>query len=566
MSPATSHPLLIDLLMAEKKLTEKNLETILREQEKHSLGLEEAIVQLGLAKEDDIARIYAHYFQLELFQGPMPKVGPDLKTFLPEKFARDNHVLPLVEPGQPFRVLLLDPSDISLLQEVQLYTGQKAQPMVGILSKINEGLDAIYGARDAVKEITTEIQPDKMEIVEEDEELLDLNRVIPESKETQIVRLVNRILEGALRERASDIHTEPFPDEIKIRYRIDGVLQEITPPPKSLYVALISRLKVLCKMDIAEKRIPQDGSFTMAIDDKRIDCRVSTVPTVYGERMVLRILNKDAVPMDLTSLGFEKRQLEDFVAGASSPHGLQLVTGPTGSGKSTTLYATLSLLRSPKKNILTIEDPVEYKFNGINQVQVKSQVGLTFASALRAFLRQDPDIIMVGEVRDQETAEICLRAALTGHLVLSTLHTNDAVTAITRLQNMGIERFLLASTLRVVEAQRLVRRLCPHCKTATKPSVEMVDKYGLDPKVDIFKPKGCPECRGNGYRGRVAIYEVVRITPGVSDLIQNNATLNEIKDQAHKEGMWSLLDSGLNKAKNGITSMEEVLAVTMGEE
>jgi type IV pilus assembly protein PilB len=319
-------------------------------------------------------------------------------------------------------------------------------------------------------------------------------------------------------------------------------------------------------MDIAEKRIPQDGSFTMAIDDKRIDCRVSTVPTVYGERMVLRILNKDAVPMDLTSLGFEKRQLEDFVLGAQSPHGLQLVTGPTGSGKSTTLYATLSLLRSPKKNILTIEDPVEYKFNGINQVQVKAQVGLTFASALRAFLRQDPDIIMVGEVRDQETAEICLRAALTGHLVLSTLHTNDAVTAISRLQNMGIERFLLASTLRVVEAQRLVRRLCPHCKVASKPTQEMVDKYGFDPNHELFKPKGCPECRGNGYRGRVAIYEVVRITAPISELIQTNAPLPEIRQEAHNEGMWSLLDSGIQKAKNGVTSLEEIVAVTMGEE
>ena len=320
-------------------------------------------------------------------------------------------------------------------------------------------------------------------------------------------------------------------------------------------------------MDIAEKRVPQDGAIGLKSGDKRIDLRVSTVPTVYGEKMVMRILDKGAIPIELTGLGFDQRQSKDLIESIQMPHGLMLVTGPTGSGKSTTLYACLNKLNDPDTNICTVEDPVEYKFKGINQVQVKTQVGLTFAGALRAFLRQDPDVIMVGEVRDQETAQICLRAALTGHFVLSTIHTNDSLSAVNRLVDMGIEPFLLASTLRVLEAQRLIRRLCKHCREPFECDAETAKLYSLEAGQTLYRPKGCDECRGSGYRGRVGVFEVVRITPRMANLIQTRAPLPEMRTAAREEGMKLLLDSGLDKVRAGMSSLEEVLTVAMsGEE
>ncbi len=329
---------------------------------------------------------------------------------------------------------------------------------------------------------------------------------------------------------------------------------------------IISRFKVLAKMDIAEKRVPQDGAIAIRTGDRRIDLRVNTVPTVFGEKMVMRLLDKGNIPLQLTGLGFDERQSSDLIEAIRMPHGLMLVTGPTGSGKSTTLYACLNLLNEPKTNICTVEDPVEYKFKGMNQVQVKSQVGLTFSTALRAFLRQDPDVIMVGEVRDQETAQICLRAALTGHFVLSTLHTNDALAAVSRLQDMGIEPFLLASTLRALEAQRLVRKLCAHCKEPYDCDATTAERFGMEPGTRLYRPKGCDTCRGVGYRGRIGIFEVVRITPGMARLIQQRTPLPEMREAARHEGMRLLIDSGLEKAKQGVTSLEAVLSVAMSDE
>jgi len=319
-------------------------------------------------------------------------------------------------------------------------------------------------------------------------------------------------------------------------------------------------------MDIAEKRVPQDGAIALRGGGKRIDLRVSTVPTVYGEKMVMRLLDKGAIPIELTGLGFDQRQSTDLVESIQMPHGLMLVTGPTGSGKSTTLYACLNLLNKPDTNICTVEDPVEYKFKGMNQVQVKAMVGLTFASALRAFLRQDPDVIMVGEVRDQETAQICLRAALTGHFVLSTIHTNDSLSAVNRLVDMGIEPFLLASTLRVLEAQRLIRRLCKECREAYDCDPETAKQYGLEAGQTLYRPKGCDHCRGVGYRGRVGVFEVVRITSRMSSLIQTKAPLPELRVAAREEGMKLLLDSGMDKVREGIASLEDVLTVASGDE
>jgi type IV pilus assembly protein PilB len=343
------------------------------------------------------------------------------------------------------------------------------------------------------------------------------------------------------------------------------VLHEMPSPSKAVLTMILSRFKILAKMDIAEKRIPQDGAISVRGADKRFDLRVNTVPTVYGEKMVMRILDKEAIPLELTGLGLDERQVTDLMEAVTMPHGLALVTGPTGSGKSTTLYSCLNLLNEPKTNICTVEDPVEYRFKGINQVQVKPQIGLTFQGALRAFLRQDPDVIMVGEVRDQETAEICLRAALTGHFVLSTIHTNDALSAVTRLQDMGIEPFLLASTLRVLEAQRLVRRLCTHCREPYQVDAELAKQHNLIEGETLYRPKGCLHCRRVGYRGRVGVFEVIRITPHLAELIQNRTPLVEMRKAAVAEGMKLLFDSALDKARSGLTSLEAALTVAVSE-
>ncbi|MEI8241619.1 MAG: GspE/PulE family protein, partial [Actinomycetota bacterium] len=379
---------------------------------------------------------------------------------------------------------------------------------------------------------------------------------------------VNQILEQALRSGASDIHIEPFEDSCAIRLRVDGSLRELVPPPRSQFISIVSRFKILAKMDIAEKRIPQDGAIALRTGGKRIDLRVSTVPTVYGEKMVMRILDKGAIPIELTGLGFDERQSKDLIESIQMPHGLMLVTGPTGSGKSTTLYACLNKLNEPDVNLCTVEDPVEYKFKGINQVQVKAQVGLTFSGALRAFLRQDPDVIMVGEVRDQETAGICLRAALTGHFVLSTIHTNDSLSAVNRLVDMAIEPFLLASTLRVLEAQRLIRRLCKECKEPFECDAEIAKAHGFEVGQELYRPKatGCEYCRGSGYKGRVGVFEVVRITPRMAYLIQTRASLPELREAARGEGMKLLLDSGKDKVRAGMTSLEEVLTVASSDD
>jgi type IV pilus assembly protein PilB len=377
---------------------------------------------------------------------------------------------------------------------------------------------------------------------------------------------VNRILNGAIADGASDIHLEPHPDELKVRLRIDGALADYTPVPKTSAIPLVSRIKILCKMDIAEKRVPQDGAMQVNFRGRQIDLRVSTVPTIWGEKVVMRVLNKEAVSLELASLGFTERQQEYFRHAADASHGLIYVTGPTGSGKSTTLYATLTLLKSPTKNLLTVEDPVEYKLPGINQTQVKAGVGLDFARVLRAFLRQDPDVIMVGEVRDAETAQICLRAALTGHLVLSTLHTNDALSTVSRLTDLGLEPFMLAASLRLIEAQRLVRRLCVHCKDPFMPNEEIQHTYGIPAGMTIFRPKGCENCRKTGYRGRIGIFEVVPINPPLANLIQDRVSVNELKKEGKKQGIMFLKDHGIERAKQGITSLEEVNRVTLVEE
>jgi len=562
---ATSQrPLILELFMERKVVTEKDLPRLQSIQVKNNISIEEAIASSNLATEKEIAQAYCDYFKLPILEDEqvdkLVESAYDLARLLPERFARANKIVPVGREGDTLKLAVVNPSEIFIVQEIYLYTGHKVTLNVASISAIQKALNTLYGARDEVKELASGLMEDGT-YEEEEEEVLDLNKAIPSTRETQVVIFVNKMFESSIQQRASDIHIEVYAEEIRIRFRIDGILNEVPPPPKAMFVPLVSRIKILSKLDIAEKRIPQDGAITMRYENTKIDVRVSTCPTVYGEKVVMRILNKAKLPLDFEALGFQKQQLDAFIRGINCPNGLIYVTGPTGSGKSTTLYTALQMLNSPEKNIMTVEDPVEYKFHGINQVQVKPKVGLTFAAALRSFLRQDPDIIMLGETRDAETAEICLRAALTGHLVLSTLHTNDALSAISRLEDMGIEPFLLSSTLRLVEAQRLIRRLCPNCKQAYKPNPELIQKYGFSESDTLYTHVGCEQCNGLGYKGRVGLYEVIFISRALADMIQRHEPLPALIAQAKRDGAKMIFDAGIDKVREGATSLEEVITV-----
>jgi type IV pilus assembly protein PilB len=566
-------PLILELLSRRNWFDAQRLEEIEQTLQKAKPGTlyEVTLIKAGFISEQEVASIYSEDLFLPIVNSTIEAcpVEKELGGLLPEKLCVDRLICPLMVRDAVLDVAFVSPEEMGVVDELQLMTGLRINPMIAPLSVVESRLDVLYrSTRDtkAIGEGTDDFAGLEEDRDNDNENILDLDMVPPADSNGRIVRMVNQIVEQALRNRASDIHLEPFEDGCKFRLRIDGVLHELPPPSKSIFIMIVSRLKVLAKMDIAEKRIPQDGAIALRTGDKRIDLRVNTVPTVYGEKMVMRILDKGAIPLELTGLGLDERQSRDLHESIQSPYGLALVTGPTGSGKSTTLYSCLNQLNEPKVNICTVEDPVEYKFKGMNQVQVKAQVGLTFSSALRAFLRQDPDIIMVGEVRDQETAEICLRAALTGHFVLSTIHTNDALSAVTRLQDMGIEPFLLSCALRVLEAQRLVRRLCPNCKEPYEVSAELADQHRLVQGETFYRPKGCLQCRRMGYRGRVGVFEIVRITPRLTQLIQKRTPLDQLRKAAREEGMKMLFDSALDKVRQGLTSLEAALSVTMAED
>jgi len=571
-------PLIVQLLVERGQFDQENLEAVRAVQRKEKLPLEEIVIRKGFSNEQDIAAAYADYFLMPLFEPAKQEANldPRLAQRLPEKLCRDHLIAPVAIDGDTLDVVFFTPNELHIVDELQLLTGLAVRPLIATLSTVEGLLARLYEESAWLGGDGVGDSADFEELVEGDEdeaagegaadEVVHLDQPPPPGRDGRIIRYVNQVLEQALRGGASDIHFEPFEGRCRVRLRIDGNLNEIAPPPQPLFLPIISRIKVLAKMDIAEKRVPQDGAIALKSGDKRVDVRVSTVPTVHGEKVVLRVLDKSAIPLRLADLGLDERQSNDLVESIKMPHGLMLVTGPTGSGKSTTLYACLNLLNKPHENICTVEDPVEYKFTGINQIQVKSQVGLTFASALRSFLRQDPDIIMVGEVRDSETAQICLRAALTGHFVLSTLHTNDALAAVNRLQDMDIEPFLLASTLRVLVAQRLIRRLCEKCRQPYDCDPETARRFGLRAGETLYRPAGCKECRECGYRGRVGIFEVIRITARMANLIQTRTPLAELRQAAVEQGMKLLRDSSLEKVRQGTTSLEEALRITISEE
>jgi len=570
-----THPLLVELLLQRGLLDRKKMEVLREARAKDSGPLEQLLVKKGLVSERAIAEAYAEHLFLPLFEPTRKSLVVDggLRRLLPEKLCRDQLIAPVRAGNDFLELAFVTPNEMLIIDEVQLLTGLPVRPLIATLSVVEGMLNLLFGG---AAQATSEFLSGSSEFEEEeggtDEATTDLEDAVlhldqppPPGRDGAIIRLVNNILEFALRTGASDIHLEPFEDGCKVRLRLDGMLHEIPPPPRSLFLPVVSRFKILAKMDIAEKRLPQDGAIALRSGDKRVDLRVSSVPTIYGEKVVMRILDKTAVAMQLSGLGFDPKQEQDLVEAIRLPHGLMMVTGPTGSGKSTTLYACLNLLNEADTNICTVEDPVEYKFKGMNQVQVKAQIGLTFAQALRSFMRQDPDVIMVGEVRDPETAEICLRAALTGHFVLSTIHTNDSLSAVSRLHDMGIEPFLLAATLRVLEAQRLIRRLCKECKEAYDCDAATAQLHKLETGQTLYRPGGCNACRGTGYRGRVGIFEVVRIDPHLAEQIQNHTPLPVLRRATQERGIKLLIDSAMDKVRAGTTSLEEALGVTMAD-
>ncbi len=561
-----------ELLIREGLITPNQLEKAISVQRQESGRLGEILIKLDMVKEDQIVSVLGKQLNVPFFTlgtGMLkPVAGQGLEHLILQEFALKNFVLPLSRTLRSLTVAMFDPLDFILIDNLKKLTGCEINPVIATRADIKKAIEEFYGKsamlRDAVESsynINATIQESSDDLGQE----LSLDKLIARAEEAPVVKIVDLIIRQAIEEGASDIHIEPFKDKTSLRYRIDGRLCEIPPPAKHLHLPIVSRVKILAKMDIAEKRLPQDGAILVRINDRPIDIRVSIIPTIYGEKAVMRILDRGSRVLDLNSAGFDSRQLEHVRKAINQPYGLVFVTGPTGSGKSTTLYAILSEIKNPTKNIVTVEDPVEYKMDGINQVQIKPEVGLTFAAALRSFLRQDPDIMMVGEVRDLETAQICIRSALTGHLVLSTLHTNDAPSAANRLMDIGVEPYMLAPSLLVVIAQRLIRKLCPECKEAYEPTAEQLKGTNIKGEL-IYRHKGCSKCNNTGYKGRTNICEVMPCTLEIQDLINQRAPYQKIREVARAAGMQTLYESGLKKVEAGITSLEEVFSVTLGVE
>lgn len=575
---------LSEILMEQGTLNAEQIKRAQLYSKQNNVPVAEAIIKFGFANEEQVTMALSKHFAIPYASKEngilVPEREQNLQEIIPEKFARENMIIPLFVEESELAVAVLDPTNVFLLENIKMMSGKQVQPFIASKSQLLNVIDSFYSNKNLLDEVMNEAAKPTAEdpaAAESDEDVdvagyLDLDKISPTS--SQYVKQVNAILRQAIAERTSDIHLEMFDERVSLRFRIDGSLYERTAPAKESVNAIISRIKILSKLDIAEKRLPQDGSFTIHYQNRSIEVRVSVCPAVYGEKLVLRILDKGTGEMNVDKLGFEPEQKKAFLEAANLPHGLIFLTGPTGSGKSTTLNAVLTTIRTPELNFMTLEDPVEYKLAGISQVQVKPAIGLTFAAGLRSFLRQDPDVILVGEVRDNETAEACLKAALTGHLVLSTLHTNEALGAVPRLIDMGMEPFLLASSLALVAAQRLVRMLCPYCKVPHIPDPAMmariIQEGHLNPKDanswTFFKSVGCPRCFGTGFAGRRAIYEVYRMSEEMRNIIYKTQDLVELKRAAVRSGALNLRANGWRKVIRGQTTVDEILSITTADE
>ncbi len=536
---------------------------------------ERTLIEKKVVTEDKLLSLLSEFYNFPAVDLRKIEIPPDIVKIVPRVTAEKFLVLPFDKKGPVLKLAMANPSDIQIRERIRFTTGFKVQPYVALPFRIREKLIEVYGKAEEefFSRLKSELEKEKVasetegfETVSITSQVVSLDDLKSLASQAPIVKLVNALILEAIQKGASDIHIEPFEKELRIRYRVDGVLRVVAKYSPEIKDAVVARIKVLSGLDIAEKRLPQDGRMKATFKGRQIDFRVSTVPTIYGEKVVLRILDKGALKLDLSELGLEEREYNLLLKAIHSPYGMVLVTGPTGSGKTTTLYSSLLTVNKPEVNIMTVEDPVEYNLYGINQVQVNPEIGLTFARALRAFLRQDPDIIMVGEIRDTETAEIGVEAALTGHLVLSTLHTNDAPSTVTRLVDMGIEPFLVSSSVILVIAQRLARQICPYCKEPYKYPPEVLKEVGFTDEeiahLQTYKGKGCEKCDYTGYKGRVALYEVMEVVPEIKDAIVKGKNADEIRKLAKKHGMRTLREIGRIKIAKGITTPEEVLRVT----
>ena len=572
-----------ELLIEDQIISNDDLAIALRKQVETGLSLGRILIDMGKASEWEMAATLGKQLNVPFITLAHYEIDPEVLESIPEELVHKYQIVPVDKTGDTLTIALADPSNIYLLDELKLLTRCQIIPVISFESDIREAIAKYYGSEkgddfeEALKDISEldvdgngngskgvgDILTPDGSGEEEDEDDLSL-----EADDAPVVQLVNLMVAEALKMRASDIHVEPYEKSLRLRYRIDGVLQEMPPPPKKFQNAILSRIKILSNLDIAEKRLPQDGRFKVRYQNSTVDFRVSTCPVQHGEKVVIRILDQSNLQVRLTDLGFEAQILKRFEAEIRKPWGMVLVTGPTGSGKSTTLYSALSTINDPTKNISTIEDPVEYQLTGINQVHARADIGLTFSNGLKCFLRQDPDIIMVGEIRDFETGEIAIKAALTGHLVLSTLHTNDAPSTINRLTNMGVEPFLVTASLNMIVAQRLVRRICTECKEEYTPTDEVLQNVGLELKEGqkIFQGAGCENCNGTGYKGRLALYEILFMSDQLRDAVIAGTPTNKLKKMAIAEGMQTLRMSGRNKVIEGRTTISEVLSVTMADE
>ncbi len=556
------------ILLEQKLVSPERLNLAKEEAKKNAVSLEKVLIKQGVVNNEQIATIIAGEMGIPFIDVSDYTVDKEVLKLIPKDLASKYTLIPLFKVGNSLTIAMADPSDIVAIDEVHLKSNCDIDAVLGIASAITNAIDVYYGVKGDIEQIVEDIsEEDVNKMVEKLQESQDTTDSSKLAEEAPLIRLVNLLIVQAVKERASDIHIEPDEKQLRVRFRIDGVLYERPSPPQFLTNGIISRVKILSRMDIAEKRKPQDGGFSIKVGKKDIDLRVSAYPTIYGENIVMRLLDKSSLLMGLEDLGLSDRALTSFNEMVHMPYGIILVTGPTGSGKTTTLYATLQTINTVSKNIITLEDPVEYRLPLIRQAQVNPKAGLTFASGLRSILRQDPNVIMVGEIRDLETVEIAVHAALTGQLVFTTLHTNDAPGAITRMIDMGVEPFLIASSVIGVVAQRLVRVLCPDCKEPYKPSLELLSSLGLSADKDykFFKARSCRHCYQMGYKGRIGIYEVMVMNEALRKLAVIKSSSDEITREARKSGLITLREDGLLKVINGITSLEEVLRVTLVE-
>jgi type IV pilus assembly protein PilB len=565
-----------DLLVKEKIITPEQLEQANKVQKEQSCRLGSALVKLGFLTDEDVTNFLSRQYGVPAINLSYFEIDPAVVKLIPFETAKRYQILPLSRVGASLTIAMVDPTNVFAMDDIKFMTGFNIEPVVASESSILSGIEKAYGSAtkeedlEAVMQSMSEMGDDDVELQTESQQM-ELAELEKAADEAPVVKLVNVVLGDAVKRGASDIHIEPYEKEFRVRFRIDGVLQAIMSPPLKLKDAITSRLKIMAKLDISEKRLPQDGRIMLKMNvggrKKQLDFRVSTLPTLWGEKIVLRLLDKENLRLDMTKLGFEAESLVKFEKAILKPYGMVLVTGPTGSGKTNTLYSAISRLNQPDTNIMTAEDPVEFQLAGVNQVQMKEQIGLNFAAALRSFLRQDPNIILVGEIRDFETAEIAIKAALTGHLVLSTLHTNGAPETITRLMNMGIEPFLVATSVHLICAQRLVRRICKDCIEPMEVPPQTLIEAGFTPEesktVKIQKGKGCGVCNNTGYKGRCGLYEVMEVDDEIRELVLVGASALELKKKAIQQGMITLRRSGLIKVMAGMTTLEEVARETI---